>query len=113
MVTPDANYKVAPQNLDANIAILRSAGMVLAQLEIPLETIEYLARICAPENVPFILDPAPARHLPFGLFKNIAWFTPNQTKAASIPGRIMLGHIHTRPLKRQGGSSPMAAGEWR
>jgi ribokinase len=35
--------------------------MVLAQLEIPLETVEYLARICARENVPLILDPAPAR----------------------------------------------------
>lgn len=82
VVTPGANYKVIPQDLDANIAILRSAGIVLAQLEIPLETVEYLARICARENVPLILDPAPARHLPQEIYKNIAWFTPNQTEAA-------------------------------
>src|SRR5260370_26006231 len=56
--------------------------MVLAQLEIPLETVEYLARICARENVPLILDPAPARDLPAGIFKDLAWFTPNQTEAA-------------------------------
>jgi ribokinase len=60
--------------------------MVLAQLEIPLETIEYLARVCARENVPLILDPAPARDLPPGIFKDIAWFTPNQTEAAFYLG---------------------------
>jgi ribokinase len=86
VLSPGANSKVTPQDLDANIAILRSAGMVLAQLEIPLETVEYLARICARENVPLILDPAPAAELPPGIFKDIAWFTPNQTEAAFYLG---------------------------
>jgi len=87
VVAPGANSKVIPEDLDTNIAILRSAGMVLAQLEIPLETIEYLARICAREHVPLILDPAPARHLPLGIYKDIAWFTPNQTEAAFYLGQ--------------------------
>jgi ribokinase len=86
LVAPGANSKVTPEDLDANISILRGAGMVLAQLEIPLETIEYLARICAKENVPLILDPAPARDLPQGIFKDIAWFTPNQSEAAFYLG---------------------------
>jgi ribokinase len=86
VLAPGANSKVTPEDLDANISILRSAGMVLAQLEIPLETIEYLARICAKENVPLILDPAPAMDLPPGIFKDIAWFTPNQTEAAFYLG---------------------------
>jgi ribokinase len=90
VLTPGANFKVTPEDLDANISILRSAGMVLAQLEIPLETIEYLARICAREDVPLILDPAPARDLPPGIFKDIAWFTPNQTEAA-----FYLGNKHS------------------
>jgi ribokinase len=81
LVAPGANHKVTPEDLEANGAILRSAGMVLAQLEIPVETVEYLARICARENVPLILDPAPARELPHGIFENVAWFTPNQTEA--------------------------------
>ncbi|QEE28802.1 ribokinase [Terriglobus albidus] len=82
LVTPGANYKITPEDLDANVAILRGAGMVLAQLEIPLETVEYLGRICARENVPLILDPAPARELPRSLLQDVAWFTPNQTEAA-------------------------------
>jgi ribokinase len=86
VLTPGANFKVTPEDIDANISILRSAGMVLAQLEIPLETVEHLARVCARENVPLILDPAPARDLPPGIFKDIAWFTPNQTEAAFYLG---------------------------
>jgi ribokinase len=90
VLAPGANSKVTPEDIDANISILRSAGMVLAQLEIPLETVEYLARVCARENVPLILDPAPARDLPPGIFKDVAWFTPNQTEAA-----FYLGNKHS------------------
>jgi ribokinase len=86
VLAPGANSKVTPEDIDRNLSILRSAGMVLAQLEIPLETVEYLARVCARENVPLILDPAPAMALPSGMFKDIAWFTPNQTEAAFYLG---------------------------
>jgi ribokinase len=59
---------------------------VLAQLEIPLETVEHLSLICAREGVPLILDPAPARALSPEIFKAIAWFTPNQTEAEFFAG---------------------------
>lgn len=87
LVAPGANAKVTPKDLDDNISILRNAGMVLAQLEIPLETVEHLARICARENVPLILDPAPAAELSSTIFKDIAWFTPNQTETAFYLGK--------------------------
>ena len=86
VLAPGANSKVTPEDIDRNISILRSAGMVLAQLEIPLETVEHLAHVCAQENVPLILDPAPAMNLPPGIFKSFAWFTPNQTEAAFYLG---------------------------
>jgi ribokinase len=95
VLSPGANAKVTPEDIDANISILKSAGMVLAQLEIPLETVEYLARVCARENVPLILDPAPASDLPPNIFKDIAWFTPNQTEAAFYLGNK---HSESNPL---------------
>ena len=82
VVVPGANSMLTPADLDAHRAVIRDAGAVLAQLEIPLETVEYLARICASEGVRFILDPAPAAELPGALFSNTAWFTPNQAEAA-------------------------------
>lgn len=82
VVTPGANALLTPEDMDANIEIIRSAGIVLTQLEIPLETVQYLARICSREGLPLILDPAPAKELPPELLKNIEWFTPNESESA-------------------------------
>jgi len=82
VVTPGANAKVSPQDIDANLEIIRQAGFVLTQLEIPLETVTYLATVCARERVPLMLDPAPAMDLPPSIFEHVDWFTPNQTEAA-------------------------------
>lgn len=81
IVTPGANAIVSPQDVEANLETIRHAGVVLTQLEISLETVEYLASICAREGVPLILDPAPARELPASIFRQAAWFTPNQIEA--------------------------------
>jgi ribokinase len=82
VVTPGANASVTPEYVESKIEIIRSAGLVLTQLEIPLETVECLANMCAREHVPLILDPAPARELPQSLLQNITWFTPNETEAS-------------------------------
>ena len=87
VVTPGANAEVAPDDIDRHIDIIRDAGIILSQLEIPIETIEYLAMICEREDVPFILDPAPAMDLPSSLFKRVTWFTPNESEAAFYLGR--------------------------
>lgn len=86
VITPGANARLTPQDLDANLEIIRSAGIVLTQLEIPIETVRHLAEICSREEVPLILDPAPAKELPLDLLKNIEWFTPNETEAAFFIG---------------------------
>ena len=82
VVVPGANAMLTPADLEANIDTIRSAGIVLAQLEIPLDTVVRLAEICARENVPLMLDPAPARKLPDELLSHVTWFTPNETEAA-------------------------------
>lgn len=81
VVTPGANAKVRPADVESNLTTIRAAGMVLAQLEIPLETVECLAAICKRESVPLVLDPAPAQDLPQEILENVAWFTPNETEA--------------------------------
>jgi ribokinase len=87
VITPGANALLTPKDLDAHIDIIRSAGVVLTQLEIPIETVQHLARICAREKVPLILDPAPAKEIPQNLFENVEWFTPNETEAAFFAGK--------------------------
>lgn len=89
VVAPGANAKVTPEDIDKNLHTIREAGIVLAQLEVPLETVEHLASVCVRENVPLILDPAPARELPEKLVAQTAWFTPNESEAEFYSGNRM------------------------
>ena len=43
---------------------------------------QHLAKICAEEGIPLILDPAPAKEIPASIFEQVQWFTPNETEAA-------------------------------
>ncbi|HUD14536.1 MAG TPA: ribokinase [Terracidiphilus sp.] len=82
VVVPGANASVDPAFVDRHAALIRSAGMVLCQLEIPMETISHTLQLCAEAGVPVMLDPAPAATLPEELWSKVAWFTPNETEAA-------------------------------
>jgi len=86
IVNPGANAALAAEDIEANLGTIREAGIVLTQLETPLETVECLARICTREGVPLLLDPAPAIELPPELIGQARWFTPNETEAAFYSG---------------------------
>jgi ribokinase len=86
VVVPGANGNMNRATVDAHAALIRSAGMVLCQLEIPMDTLSYTLAVCAEAGVPVMLDPAPAAALPDEVWKQIAWFTPNETEAAFYLG---------------------------
>jgi len=81
VVVPGANGKVEPDYIDQHIEVIRNAGMVLCQLELPMRTTEHTIALCAGLGVPVMLDPAPAAALPDSIWKQVAWFTPNETEA--------------------------------
>ena len=82
VVVPGANAKVDAAAVDRQSALIRSAGMVLCQLELPIATVSHLLALCAEAGVPAVLDPAPAALLPDAVFRQVSWFTPNETEAA-------------------------------
>jgi ribokinase len=81
VVVPGANGKVDTATIDRHADLIRSAGMVLCQLELPLATVAHTIALCAEAGVPVMLDPAPAAPLPDKIFPRTAWFTPNETEA--------------------------------
>jgi ribokinase len=86
VVTPGANALLSPKDVDDNVDAISKAGVVLTQLEIPLETVLHLGKLCVRMGVPLILDPAPARALPADLLRCVSWLTPNETEiGCSIP----------------------------
>lgn len=80
VVIPGANAQLRPEDLEEHRELFASAGAILAQLEIPLETVERLAQIAGELGVPFVLDPAPAQPLSAETLKHVSWLTPNETE---------------------------------
>ena len=85
-VVPGANGKLTPRDLERSLPRLRSAGVILAQLEIPMETVEFLGHVSHRAGVPFILDPAPARTVPEELLRCVTYLTPNESETCTLCG---------------------------
>jgi ribokinase len=76
-----ANAELKPQDIETHRDLLTGAGMILTQLETPLETLECLVEIADRGGVPVMLDPAPFQPLPPEILRKVTWLTPNQTEA--------------------------------
>jgi ribokinase len=85
-VASGSNATLFPQNLHGSLPIIKAAAIVMMQLEIPMETIIYVAELCKTHNITFILNPAPACALPDALFPNINIITPNEKEAEMLTG---------------------------
>jgi ribokinase len=93
VVTPGANGAMSPEYVEQHRSLICNAGMVLAQLEIPVESVERLAEICAETDVPLMLDPAPAQALSPTLLRNVRWITPNETEAEFYANHQSVGGL--------------------
>ncbi|MBP3805727.1 MAG: ribokinase [Oribacterium sp.] len=60
--------------------------MVVLQHEIPLEAVHYVVDICAKENIPTVLNPAPAAEVPKEIVDKVTYLTPNEHEAVLIFG---------------------------
>lgn len=86
VVVPGANGKMDRAAVDEHAELIGSAGMVLCQLELPMDALSYTLDLCERAGVPAMLDPAPAVELPDAAWGQLAWFTPNETEAAFYVG---------------------------
>jgi ribokinase len=102
VVVPGANGKMTPAIVEKHADLIRSAGMVLCQLELPLETVRPTLAMCAEAGVPVMLDPAPAAELPDSVWTQIAWFTPNETEAALYIGEVGAPEEASKRLLKRG-----------
>ena len=86
VVASGANACLLPADLKEVADVVEQSELVLMQLEIPMETIEYVAELAASKGKTVILNPAPAQPLSKSLLKNVNILTPNETEAGMISG---------------------------
>lgn len=87
IVIPGANYEVSKSVIDKYRGVILSADIVLMQLEIPLETVEYTLELCKKNNVKVLLNPAPAVELTRTMIENASYITPNEHELKIILGK--------------------------
>lgn len=86
IVIPGANYKLNKTHIDEWKAVIEHSHLVIMQLEIPVETVEYVLKICKEAHVPVLLNPAPATNFNSKWMEDIAYITPNETECAILFG---------------------------
>lgn len=89
-VSPGANARLSPSDLDAAEAAFQQARVCLLQLEVPPGTVQHAAALCRRHCVAVVLDPAPPpADLPDDLYR-VAVITPNAHEAVILTGRQVL-----------------------
>ena len=86
VVASGANAYLLPDDLVNATEAIDWSDWVLMQLEIPMDTIEYVANAARSKGKKVILNPAPAQPLSKTLLANTDILTPNETEAGMIAG---------------------------
>jgi len=89
VIVPGANGGLHREDIRAVAEQIKSADMLIVQLEIPIDAIEEACRIAKESEVPVLLNPAPAPViLPANLYK-VDMICPNQTEAERLTGLVV------------------------
>jgi ribokinase len=75
VVSPGANARLTPADIESAAELIKGAGIVLLQLEVPLSTVERVTQLA---RGTVILNPAPACELPRALLDRVDVLVPNR-----------------------------------
>jgi len=88
IIIPGANGLVTKELIDEKADIIKESDIVIMQLEIPLDVVEYVKEMAVRERKTVIVDPAPALpDLPDHFWRGIDYVKPNETELAILTGR--------------------------
>lgn len=86
LIVKGANNHLLPEDVDKAQAKVLGSDFILLQLEVPLETVYRAIEFGVENNIPVILNPAPAQALDFERVKQASVFVPNEVELQMITG---------------------------
>lgn len=92
VVAPGANANLLPADME-EVKMISTAEIILMQLEIPIETIEAVAKKAKMNSRKIIINPAPAQPLSDALLNGLFLITPNETEATLLSGVTVTDEI--------------------
>jgi len=87
IIIKGANQYLSPEDIDQAATKLKKCSLIVLQLEIPLETIYYAIQFGYKNQIPVILNPAPAsKDLDFNRILTCDYLMPNETELELLTG---------------------------
>ncbi|WP_010096428.1 ribokinase [Ornithinibacillus scapharcae] len=102
IVTPGANYHVSPALVERYKELIMHSDVVLLQLEIPLETVEYTTHLCKENHIPVVINPAPYQKLPRNVVDMTTYLTPNELEVEEMKNDYRLDAIKEKVIITKG-----------
>lgn len=84
IIVQGANGKVSKEIIDDYMHVIENAELVLLQLEIPIETVEYIVNVCFEKGIKTVLNPAPAHKLSKEVIEKVTYLTPNEMECSEL-----------------------------
>ena len=101
VVASGANMLLNEQDVDKMLEEMCEGDILLMQLEIPLQTVEYAARKAFEKGVKVVLNPAPARNLPKALLRYLYMITPNRIEAEMLTGIKITNDVDAEDVAKE------------
>jgi ribokinase len=92
-VAPGANFKLTPEEVQANSEVIKNAKCLIVQMEIPIETIEEIFKIAKQGEVIKILNPAPLKPISLSILNNIDIIIPNEGELLQLHSLLKLKEL--------------------
>lgn len=88
VVIQGANAEIGREMIDKNIHYIDECDYIIMQLEIPLDTVQYVKELAIQKGKKVVLDPAPAvPGLTEEFWRGISLIKPNETELAILTGK--------------------------
>jgi len=92
-VAPGANFKLTPEEVQANSEVIKNAKCLIVQMEIPIETIEEIFKIAKQGEVIKILNPAPLKPISLSILNKIDIIIPNEGELLQLHSLLKLKEL--------------------
>ena len=87
VVSPGVDCLIESRDVEAAERTLEGSKAILAQLEVPVETVEFAMRLAKRKSKTTLLNPAPAMSLSPEVFKSVDVLTPNRVELEALTRR--------------------------
>jgi ribokinase len=99
-VAPGANFKLTPDEIIIKSDLIKNAGAIVVQMEISIETIDTIFKIASQGRALKILNPAPLKHIPLDILKNIDIIIPNEGELLKLHSFLNLKKLSGSPEEK-------------